>query len=130
MNTRRGSAVIMCLADLGHRTTSQSQQQTLHKLSSTRSETAHLCEHTSHPACLVSMEHAGGWGPHSEGKREHTSGLAKVSWPVCHAVGVVPLKTKNQVPLRAQHETTSSNVMDLQPHCYCQRKVERTAVRV
>ena len=35
-----------------------------------------------------------------------------------------------QVPLRARHETSSSDVMDLQPHCYCRKKVEMTAVGI
>ena len=46
---------------------------------------------------------------------------------MCHAVGVVPCKTGNQVPLYAQHEMSFSDVMDLQPHCYCRKKLERMA---
>ena len=61
----------------------------------------------SPPSCLVSTEHAGGWDPHSEGERERAGGLVEVSWPVCRAVGVVPHKTRSQVPLRARHETSS-----------------------
>jgi len=48
------------------------------------------CEHTFHPACLVSAERVAGWGPDNEGERERAGGLVEVSCPVCRAVGVVP----------------------------------------
>ena len=48
------------------------------------------CEHTFHPACLVSAERVAGWGPDNERERERAGGLVQVSCPVCRAVGVVP----------------------------------------
>lgn len=48
------------------------------------------CEHTFHPACLVSAERVAGWVPDSEGERSRAGGFVEVGCPVCRAVGVVP----------------------------------------
>ena len=48
------------------------------------------CEHTFHPACLVSAERVAGWAPDNEGERERAGGFVEVSCPVCRTVGVVP----------------------------------------
>ena len=48
-----------------------------------------VCEHTFHPACLVSAERVAGWSGADE-KREVEGGEeVQVSCPVCRAVGCI-----------------------------------------
>lgn len=47
-----------------------------------------VCEHTFHPACLVSAERVAGWGS-EDNKEEKVGEQVEVSCPVCRAVGYV-----------------------------------------
>lgn len=48
-----------------------------------------VCEHTFHPACLVSAERVAGWNGADEKKEAEGEEEVQVSCPACRAVGAI-----------------------------------------